>query len=247
MSQPVWQAPGTHSAGSTVASPGWPAGIADKELAILFVGWGNSTSTPPPTPSGFVAPPNNNFQGGSGTFGVDSGIRGITVFTRVCDGTESGTVTVNNGGTGTTATTSAQIMRISPSAAGKTFAVTVVGGSDNTAGSGFSVTGNADPGSVDTDLLIASGVWVPDTQALTSPTIVHSGTGVVTTISVQTVANAQGNDLRFFIVRRFSEGTSTAAPQFTATGGATTAGAVAFTLVHEVDPVAAPSGWGIAV
>src|SRR4249919_4168511 len=59
------------------------------DLLQLHVYWGNSTNTAPPTPTGWFAPANNTVAGGSGTFGSNTGPRGVSVFYKVFDAADT--------------------------------------------------------------------------------------------------------------------------------------------------------------
>lgn len=225
-----WQTPGAVSQGSTVASPAYPATPALGELLVLLVGWGNLTDTTPATPTGFYAPPNNTWLGGTGSWGIDLGNRGVTVFCRIADGTETGNVTVNNGSLDATSVISAQIMRITKT--DPAFYVSVTGGTDNTSGTGYSATGAVALIPRNGDIGITVTAWEPDTATSGTPTLTWDGVATTTT-AVQSIANSNGNDVRFIIVRRTLAGNGGSAPVLATTAGAAAAGPTAFVLVKE--------------
>jgi hypothetical protein len=222
-----------HGTGAT-AAPTYPGSIAVDDLLLLVVAWANTTNVAPTTPAGWTAPPNNTYTGGAGAFGVDTGPRGVTVFYRIADGTESGSVTVTN--PGTTPTISAQIIRLSKT--GATWELKVVGGGDTTSDTAYSVTAASDPGAVAGDHAIVVSAWHPDTATSASPALTWTGTGTATLTARAGSANTAGNDLRATVQSRDITGTSTAAPVYTTTLSAAGAGASAILLVHDIGPYA---------
>lgn len=230
-----------HGTGAT-AAPTYPASIAAGDLLLLVVAWANDATVAPTAPAGWAAPRDNTYTGGAGAFGVDAGPRGVSVFYRIADGTESGSVTVTN--PGTTPTISAQIIRLSKTGTGG-WRIKVVGGGDTTADTAYSVTAASDPGAVAGDLAIVVSAWHPDTATSASPALTWTGTGTATLTARAGSANAAGNDLRATVQSRDITGTSTAAPVYTTTLNAAGAGASAIVLVHDdVGPSARPQARG---
>lgn len=225
---------GTATGGTSSTAPSYPASIAAGDLIAVFCAWGNSTDAQPATPSGFLAPANNDNVGGSGAFGVDSGNRHAKWWYRVADGTESGTVTVNNGaGSGGTDVIAAVVARFT-----KTLDVwelpVCVGGGDTSSGTAYSVAAGSDPGGLSGDHVIVVSSTVPDTATYSSVTLTWSGTfGDNTITSRQTNAFTNGADVRINSYSRDVTGTSGGTPTFAATLSASGAGAATIVRLRD--------------
>ena len=220
----TWQAAGAVSAASgTSVSPAYPASIAAGDLLILLVGMKPSTanSGSVTTPSGWTSVASLTGAGGYGaTLGADTGNTNVWAFSKVADGTESGTLAVS------VATNNVSWMTIHRlSNATGVWDVAGATGSDTSAGN-VSVTFSSDPGVTSGDYIVAAMVIPTD---VTTPTQfsaeAFSQTGVTfgTVTEVVEPDSTTGNDIGGFVIRAaVSSGTSSAAPVMTATAGGTT-------------------------
>lgn len=239
----TWETPGAYATGTASAAPGYPAAAVGR-MFIMCCAFGNGNNTPLDTPAGFQPFPNTTrFATQGGTYGTDTGYRGVQAFYRPSDGTESGTVTVNNNGSGTTTrVTQAQIMSLSKTEAA--WFLSAETGVDETSGTGYSVTAGGILVPANGDYGIALSGWIPDSATPGTPTLTWDGVANTCT-QVQSVASTQGADCRLSIYRRQMAGTGGSAPVFATTTGAAVTGATAFLLVHDGPAASAPSGWGI--
>lgn len=161
-------------------------GVGD--MLILEVAYGNSAGSAPTTPAGWTIVPksgggNTIEYGGTGSWGVNTGSRGIAVYYKVSAGTETGTLTVTNGGTGTDRTMRCAMTRFSCTSATWIAPVGVVA-SDTTSGTGFSIAPGVNPGSASGDVLLGCGAWVPTTSTTsgsTSSALTWTGAGLGST------------------------------------------------------------------
>jgi hypothetical protein len=124
------------------------AGALAGDLGIIVTYTSHSTDATPATPAGWTFA--GSYSGGVGTFGANSGVRRVTVFTRVMAGSDAA-VSV----TGTGFSESVVASYLVKAANGSTPTVSVVGGADNTAGTSYSVATGAIDVAVD-DLLLAA-------------------------------------------------------------------------------------------
>lgn len=194
------------------------------------------------TPSGWTSPPNSQASGGQGANGSKSGTARIAVFTRVADGSEGSTVSFT--------VTSGNSCRGNVARYAKTLEdwdVACTGGSDNTAGTAWSVTGAANPG-------IRGGDWVVcasganDNDELWSAEAV-SATGITWGTSSERIetGSANGDQLKLVVSDHVaSSGTASAAPVFTMTANGTAAnhpaGATVFLRIRETGRLIADVG-----
>jgi len=82
---------GSIGGGTTSCTPGFPA-VSAGDLLVLMVGNKYPTNGPS-TPAGWTLLAQET--GGNGSAGADSGTVYVTLFTKIADGTESGTLTVS--------------------------------------------------------------------------------------------------------------------------------------------------------
>ena len=235
MTAPSYVATGSLDDGTTQATPGYPSGIQAGDILLLFVS--NKYPTNGPTqPSGWSTPSGNQYSGGSGASGVDTGSVYTTVFTRQADGTETGNVTVDvTSGNSVDAAILAYRPAINQYS---TFDIQVVGGSDNTAGTDWSVT----TGSIDLttdDVVIAGSAVNTDAYTYTSEAIAVSGITFGTATERVDDPTTQGQDLRLVVSEHpVTAGTNTAAATYTMTASGTTtnrpAGATLLIRIREV-------------
>lgn len=89
--QPTFVASGAGISGTTSLVAAYPAGLAPGDLLVLHV-VNKYPGATPTTPSGWTVV--GQTSGGSGAAGADSGSVVVSVFTRIADGSETGTLTV---------------------------------------------------------------------------------------------------------------------------------------------------------
>lgn len=224
-------AAGASASGTTSCAPAHPAGLLLGDILLLEI---CSKYAFPDTPSGWISPPNSQVSGGSGANGVDVGTAYQSVFVKVSDGNESGTITVNvTGGNAVSAKISAY--RINP---GTYWDIRCTTAADTSAGTGVSFTGADDIG-------ISLGDWLQVNACMNTDLYTYSGqaisaTGCTFNISAfATVHVADGDGLERCAARiDCTAGKSTAAPVFTMTASGTAtdnpAGACVFTRLREV-------------
>ena len=125
---------GTAANGTTSCTPSYPTGITAGQYLLCHVTSGNSGNGTPTMPGDWTQLA--TVASTDGTYGLDTGPRRATVFGKVADGTESGTVTVS--------LTSGDTMRASISrwtkSAGDSWVVDAVTGHDSDGGTSVSVT-----------------------------------------------------------------------------------------------------------
>lgn len=123
---------GAGVAGTTSIDVAYPASIAAGNMLVAFI----CTKYPgnaPPAPSGWTLAVSRT--GGAGASGVDSGDVDIRMFTKIADGTETGTVTFANAGANCMSGRMARFTK----AAAKNWDVSTGFGSQNTATASWSV------------------------------------------------------------------------------------------------------------
>jgi len=219
---------------SPLAIPYPTVSAGDILIAIVAVKPDTSTIT---TPGGWTDPTNGEKTGGTGAVGVDTGPLKIKVFYKVATGSESGTLDVTVGN--------------SPSVAGGfiyqcratsgVYSIAVANGSDDSAGSSWSVTAGQTIQMASGDKLLTacaiptdatSGAWTSESQTLTGCTLSFDLSN--TPYNETTL----GNDMAVRgAPQSCTAGSGTAAPTHTATVPATAtnvAGPELFIRVREV-------------
>jgi len=232
----VYGAQGTapSATGSATTIPAvYPSGITAGQLLVLTVSWGNSAGTAPTTPSGwgFQGTANNT----TGTFGTDTGPRRVSVYAKIADGTETGTLNVTATGNNTGG---ASIIRLAHTNAGYDWAVAVSTGADSTAGTGVSVTGGSTIAFQAGDLMVISVGQLVDNSTQSAKSITATGITFGTLTNRASVAITTGSDMRHIVdTVPVSSGSGTVAPVYAYTASsATTQAAVVFLRVREVPP-----------
>jgi len=227
---------GAVAAGTTSLSCPYPAsGITSGMLAVLFI-CNKYPTNGPAQPTGYTTPSNNQFSRGGGTPGVDTGDVYITLYVRVCDGTENGgSVSV----TLTSANTCVGRIFIYQAAGGATWDYAAAGGSDNVAGTAWSVTGGSDPGVAANDMVLVGSAICGNTDTATSEAISQTGVTFGAMVERQDSGTNNGDDCSLWMTEHpVTAGPSSAAPVYTATvagtGSATAAGASLFLRLREV-------------
>lgn len=227
---------GTGASGTTSAAPSYPTGISasSSKLFCVITGESNTAGTAPTMPAGWTKV--LDFEGGVGTWGVDTGPRRVTVFQKdTVTGTETGTVTVSLAGT-TTNTLRATIMRVEVPV-GFSIDVAATTGADTTSATSFSATGSTAISFAPGDLLLIAIAQATDTATQSAQSITASGITFGTRTNRASVAVTNGNDHRHIFDTVFvAAGTATVAPTYSYTASAATSGPVAFLRMRAVPP-----------
>lgn len=215
------------TSGTTAPSVAYPTGIQAGDILILAIGNRPNTSTPA-TPSGWTDASDYTQTGGAGSEGAGTGVVRCTVFYKVADGTESGNLSLSIA-SGTSC--AAAMWRVTKTT-GKDWAVALANGSDNSAGTSFSVAMGSDPGVTAGDLVYVATVSSEDTASFASQALTQSGVTYGSMSERLDQAVSTGNDLRLVVSEHaVSSGTSVAAATFTATASGTNSGNVAGTSI----------------
>lgn len=233
----TWGAAGTAASGTTSCTPAYPTGISALTSKILcaVTGRSNTADSAFTMPAGWTKIGASELEGGTGTWGVDTGTRRVTFFQKdTTAGTETGTVTVSLAGT-TNNTLRATIFRVEVTS-GYGIAYEATTGADTTNGTGFSATGGSISFAPD-DLLAILVAQNIDTGTQSSQAISATGVTFGTRTNRASTAVTNGNDHRHILdTVPMSSGTTTAAPTYSYTISAAGSGPVAFLRMREVAP-----------
>lgn len=224
---------GTNSSGSgSVPAVGYPAVIVLGDLLVLAI-----TNKYPPngptTPSGWTL--QVQASGGTGFDVLDSGNVFSTIYTRVADGTETGTfavtVTSGNSSTGRIAR-----YRLDP---GQTWALATASGADSSADTAWSVTAGADPGLAAGDTIFAATSSNTDVASFSGDAFAATGCTFSTASERSDTTTPQGDDSSLLLTdAKVLTGPSSAPLVFTATASASgafgPAGASTFLRMRQV-------------
>lgn len=225
---------GAAASGASSCAVAYPAATAVNtgkvdDVLEIFVGFTNNTGATPATPVGWTS--GGAIYGGDGSAqGVDTGNRGAVVFWKYSTGSETGTVTVTNGGA-SGQVISAYMRRTSR--AGTTWVTPAyLTDDDATVGTTLAIQpgSNFSGGGVSGDLLTVFGVWPNSgTNAGSIGSILSWGSGALgtTTISAGLTGNVTGgNRLRANTYQAPVIGPSTGNPQGNITAAAAGVGII---------------------
>jgi hypothetical protein len=217
---------GAAANGTTSVAVPHPTGISAGDTLVLMIANKYPTNAPTNPGGTWVTVTNGRFSGSSGTNGIDTGAAYISVFTKIADGTETGNLTVS--------------ISSGNSALGRMFcykkaatdiwdAQAANGGSDNTAGTTWSVTAAADPGVTAGDwVIVGSGI---NTDAYTYASEAITQTGISswdTMVERQDSGTNSGQDCGLVVSEHHAlAGTSSAAPVYTMTANSSATNAPA--------------------
>ena len=207
----------------------YPTGIASGNLLFLCIA-NKYPPNGPATPTGFTAPANNQGTGDPGDGpGIGVGATYATVYYRVADGSESGTVTVSV----TSGNALYGVMARYTNATGA-WAVGAANGGDSTAGTAWSATMGTDPGVQGGDMVLACNANNNNTSLGSAYAL--SQTGVTYGTATERLDNSTsfGDDVGIkFADHAVTSGTSSAAPVHTWTASASAAGGTALLRIRE--------------
>lgn len=227
---------GADASGTTSITPGYPANISTGQFLLLAV-VNKYPANGPATPAGWTFLAAAQASGGSGAAGVDTGNVFITVFYKVSDGTETGTetVTIASGNS-----SYGKIFRYSGAANGDPIPVqvTAVNGTDNTAGTAWSIV----TGAVEIhagDMVIACSGINTDAYTYSAEAFSQTGTTFGTVNEFWDSNTLQGDDCGLVVADVLvSSGSGTGALTYTMTASGTAtnrpAGATVVFVLREV-------------
>ncbi len=227
-------AAGAVAPGTTSLSIAYPTGITAGQMLVMMICNKYPTNGPTNPGGGWFAPPGNQYSGGAGAAGVDTGTVYITCFLKIADGTETGSVTVTvtagNACLGV-------IFRVTKTVG--SWEYVCAGGSDNSAGTAFSVTAGSDPGVTAGDMIFVGSALNGNTDTATLEAIAQTGVTFGTMVERADSGTNNGDDCSIWVTEHpVNAGTGSAAPVYTATvggtGSATAAGASLFLRLREV-------------
>lgn len=220
---------GGTSGGTTTTFVPYPTSPTAGNLLLLIVANKHDEHTAS-TPSGWTAPANNSFTGGLGTEGTENeGTVRITIFYRVATGSESGNVQVTTSGDSVCG-----IMAEFSRSAGTGWDLACAGGSDDVAGTSWSVTMGSDPGINAGDMLVAVSGINNSTYTYSSPSFSATGATFTSTFRTSTSTGNGANCLGNFSTITVDTGPASAAGTYTmtASGSATNSPTGATVLVR---------------
>ena len=234
----AYGAAGTGANGTTSVAVPYPSGITAGQMLVMAFSSGSTGNSVPATPSGWTAPANNSFASTDGTWGLDTGPRRMTVFTRVADGSESGNVTVTIAGD-TNNSCRGTIHRFTKSQSSYTWDVVCHGGADSTSGTGFSVTAGAAISFAPGDHLLIAVSQRVDSATQSAQSITASGITFGTRTNRATTAVTTGHDHRHVVdTVPVSSGSASVAPVWAYTASAACSGGCVFVRLREIPPTA---------
>jgi hypothetical protein len=228
---------GTVATGTTSCTPGYPASITAGDLLVLLVS-SKYPSNAPSQPSGFSTPTSHQFTGGAGASGVDSGQTTATVFYRIADGTESGTLTVSIT-SGNCITARIQNLGHSSGAGSAAWDLLGGGGGDSSAGTNWTISTLFTDARA-ADYLIAGSAVNGNSFTFSAPAITATGLTMGTENLRIDQSSAQGDDSRLVIsTHPVSSGTVTSgtvsfAMTASGTAGSEPAGSTVWLRVREL-------------
>lgn len=222
---------GTPTTGTTSVALNYPASIVAGNMLVIFI-CNKYPNNGPTVPSGWTAPANNQWSGGAGAAGVDTGTVYATMFYKIAVGGETGTLTV----TVTSGDCCSGVMYQATKVAGKIWDTPLcTGGACNTTATNpMSVTGAANLSLDAGDLVYAGFAMNGDVYFPVTATAATATGSTFGTQGLNSGSTASGQDCGFGFRRlEVSTGPSTAAPVGTCTVTTTTA--------------AGPSGAGVFI
>jgi hypothetical protein len=227
---------GTRVAASTPATSisfPYPVTLAAGDLLVMFM----VTKYPPNspvTPSGWIAFTGYQASGGAGASGAGTGNVYATAFVKVSDGTETGSLTVDITGANVTF---GRMYRFTKSAT-KRWGLLFTTGSDNSAGTAWSVTGAANINIQTGDALASVSAVCSVIASLDSAAYSAAGVSSLPISNNSVFSSTAADDISYMIeIATSITGLSTGAPSLTGTlngtGSATGAGATVFIRMRE--------------
>lgn len=225
---------GGWATGTTSLSVAYPAGIQAGDLLVLAIANKYPTNSPS-VPTDWAIPTNGQQSGGSGSNGNDTGSVYATIMVKIATGSETGNLSISI----TSGNSAVAEMALYRKAADKNWEYVCTNGSDNSAGTDWSVTGAANPGITAGDrMFTCSGI---NADSFTFSSHAMSATGVTFgAVQADGSGTSLGQDCDCVLTdHAVSSGTASAAPVFTmsSSGSATNspAGATVIMRMREVN------------
>lgn len=194
----TWGAAGTSANGTTSCTPAYPTGISasTSKLYCVVTGRSNTASTVPTMPAGWTRI--GGLEGGTGTWGVDTGTRRVDVFAKdTVTGSETGTETVSLSGS-TANTMRATILRVEvPS--GHSISAELATGADTSNDTSYSATSSASLDFLANDLLLTATAQNIDSGTASSRAVSSTNVTFGTLTNRADTAVTSGNDHRHII------------------------------------------------
>lgn len=201
--------------GSTNLTPFHPSSPSNGDLFLLVVA-NKYPPNDPDTPSGWTL--EGVHSAGSGASGADSGECFISVYSKISDGTETGTINIDipSGHVGVSNT-----YRISKSEANP-FRIDVVAGEFETPNStAWSATASSGLDSQDGDLWFVASASNSDVGTFSSELLTQDGTTFASHTERQDSSTSTGDDIRFIVsTHPVTTGGGNGAPVYTMTAAA---------------------------
>ncbi len=223
--------------GTTFISVPYPTEISEGDLLVLAIANKHPPSIPS-TPDGWTALENHQASGGAGSSGADSGNVTATIFVREATGFESGNVSVS------ISSGNSSIGRISrySGVSGKIWDLAATSGSDDSAGTSWSVTGASNPGITSGDMIIVASAINTDARSYSAQSISATGATFSNHTERYESGTTQGNDSELVLSdHTVTGGTATTAPDFTMTAnGSTTSNPAGASVILRARLVDAP-------
>jgi hypothetical protein len=223
----------TLASGTTTAATTLPTGYTTTadDLALLFVGSGNSVGGAPTGPSGWFLIADGT--GGAGTYGVGAGLRRVQVYGKRLVAGDVANPTITQ--TGNTPFVESAVMILRPSTTTNvSYEVVGTTGADNTDGTGFAATAATVLSTVAGDLMVGAIVC---NDAVTNTSVAIGGTGTSTAYTVTErldVGTTSGADGSLMLATATVAGHNTAANTMTSTLSLTSSGVAAFIHVRAI-------------
>ena len=239
-------AAGAFASGTTSCAPSYPSGISatTSVLFALVTGRSSVADSAVSSPAGWTSI--GQFEGGTGTYGVDTGTRRVAFFRKdTTTGSETGTVSFAFAAGAAASTMGAVIFRVEKGA-GNTVTASFASGADTSNDTTYSATASSLAFAAN-DLLLIGLAQNIDTGTRTAVAVSATGVtfGTRTNQSNQNVTS--GNDHRHVLDTVPVTTGTTAAPTYSYTSTTTCSGPTGFVLLHEssVDITLALSGQAI--
>jgi hypothetical protein len=230
----TYGAQGTAGNGTNNASLTYPTGISasTSELFAIVCGRCSVADTAWAAPTGWTSV--GQFEGGTGTFGVDTGTRRVAFFRKdTVDGTETGTVNFAFGAGNNQSITTGAIFRVVKTA-GYTVAAQFASGADTTNGTAFSATSSTSLDWTTGDLLLIGVAQNIDSGTRSAISVSATDVTFGARVAQIDIAVTTGNDVRRVLdTVPVSAASTTAAATYAHTISAAGSGAVAFLVLTE--------------
>lgn len=211
-------AEGTSASGTASCTPAYPTGInaSTSDLWLVVTGRSNDAGTAFGVPAGWTLVTDSALEGGTGTWGVDTGTRRVAFYRKdTVAGTETGTISVTLGGAVTTNNTLRATIFRTERPAGTTLQVVATTGADTTNGTGFSATGSASLAFDVGDLVMVGVAQNIDTGTQSAVSLTATGIEFAPRQNLRSNAVTNGNDHRHILdAFHVMSGTATVAPVY---------------------------------